>query len=133
MGNLRLLCSVKGLGPLSAKRDKILRTERRCRMIIGSAFPSTQQCCLRIIDDILDETRMVEIPRDQNSVIADLLLMQKTVFKLQKAIRLCVHITHEVVTLHWWAEDLYYTRLIVGVGEIPRTFLECLQEGKVWK
>jgi len=102
-------------------------------MIIGSAFPTTQRCFLRIVDDILDETRMVEIPRDQNSVIADLLLMQKTVRQLQKAIRLAVHITSEVVTLHWWAEDLPFTRLMVGVGEIPRTFLECLQEGKVWK
>ncbi len=102
-------------------------------MTTATIIPTTTRCCLRIVDDILDESKLVEIQRDKDSVLIDLLLMQKTVYKIQKAIRLCIHITHEVITLHWWTEDRDFTRLLIGMAEIPRTVLECLQRGEVWK
>ena len=102
-------------------------------MISTNIGPTTTRCCLRIIDDILNHTEMVEIDRDRGEILTELLLMQKYLRQAKSLIRLCVHVSYEVVTLHWWAEDTYYVKAVVSMGTIQIRALECLKVGEVLK
>jgi hypothetical protein len=90
-------------------------------------------CCLRIIDDILNHTEMVEIDRERGEVLTKLLLMAKYLREAQSLVRLTLHVSPKTITIHWRAKDLNCALAICSMGTIPTRALECLKIGEVIK
>ncbi len=99
-------------------------------MTTATIIPTTTRCCLRVVDDIQNEVRIVEIDRSRGEVIDQLIFLARDIRLAQKSIRLCVHFTKETITAHFWSDDLDFARALVGVGSIPHRALKMLQTGE---
>jgi hypothetical protein len=88
---------------------------------------------LRIIDDIADTDKTVEIDRSRSEIIDHLIFIVHDIRRSkQKLVRACLHITKQTITVHFWTEspDLVFAREVCGVGSIPYRAIEMLRTGE---
>jgi hypothetical protein len=84
---------------------------------------------VRIIDDIAETTREIEVPNCRDAVIMDLASMRRAI-RRHEVIRLTVHILRDEIRLHWWSEDLKFAKAVVDAGTIQIITERALQEGR---
>ena len=100
----------------------------------GNLPTAPAHCTLRVIDDVLGETRLVELERDSDSVLTDLLFMQRAVRKTrQTTYRLTLHVCQNLITLHFWSYEPEIAELVAITGRIPLTLVDCLKQWRMVK
>jgi hypothetical protein len=86
---------------------------------------------LRILNDITGTDKTIEVERDNGELVISLMHVVGIIRRQEKFIRLAVHFRHDVITMHWWADDIPLAKGLMDMCSIPHRTLEMLQKARV--
>jgi hypothetical protein len=84
---------------------------------------------LRLLIDHSGEDVFLKTDRPPAELLLDAIRVMRRVNKSQSLFRLCLHMSRDVLTLHWSADDEKFAQAVVSVSQTVETEMASILQG----